>query len=252
MVVVPSQVINKVRQDITAAIHSKDIVVIKTAEGLTSDVSIPVPGRYRIAANVITNDFLGTLGLTAGHPLGIILENRDLKEVEFSNKKGELWIESGPIKLDKGKFELSLLKKGEGEVRLRKFVLYKADNSINSIEKLFETKEVNNPVVWEQINPTKYRVKFKTEVPTYLMLSEGFDPRWILNFGDRILQSIPAYSLINSFFIAVPGEIEATLEFSPQRYMYQGLWVSGIGLGLICGCLFCAGAIALKKRNGRW
>ena len=59
-----------------------------------------------------------------------------------------------------------------------------------------------------------------------------------------------AYSLINSFFIAQPGKIQAVLEFTPQRYIYKGLWVSGVGLTLICFYfLFQAGNSFIRNRK---
>jgi len=39
--------------------------------------------------------------------------------------------------------------------------------------------------------------------------------------------------MLNSFFINQPGQIDAIIEFTPQRYVYRGLWVSGAGLVLI-------------------
>lgn len=238
-IVIPKKIIDSSRQDISNILQAKDVVLIKEPDNLSIDINIPKEGRYRIVANISNHNFSGNLSIN--------LNGNKIKEKKLSNKDKSLWIETEAVSLKDGVSNIVVSKQGSGEIALKQVVLYKTNLSISSISELFTT-EKRIPVMWKMVNPTKYEVKLKTEKPAYLVFSEGFDPHWTLNLKEP-LRSISAYSLINSFPIDQLGEIDATLEFTPQKYVYRGLWVSGIGLALICVYFFSRGVGLLRKKR---
>jgi len=82
----------------------------------------------------------------------------------------------------------------------------------------------NNPaVVYQKINPTKYRVIVNSLTkPSLLVFSQTYDGFWKTN-GQT---PFPVYSLLNGFKVEKDGEY--IIEFEPQKYVYPGLIISGI------------------------
>lgn len=200
-----------------------------------------------------------------------ILEDEDSKSKEYKFE----WINGNTVYLDEGKYFFSITNEDGVGILDQLIVIPQGtmDALRKEISKLLQTKQVVSikegedisiyneffkveeriPVTWKMINPTKYEVKLKTEKPTYLVFSETFNPYWILKLSHPV-PSLSAYSMINSFFIPKPGEIEAILEFTPQKYVYRGLWISGMGLVFICGYLLYQGIGLIRRgiRSRRW
>jgi len=238
-IIVPKRVIDNLRQEIEENLQTKDIVIIKEPESLSFDIALPYDGRYSIAANIGNYDFNGGLNID--------INGNRIKGKKTNNKDGSLWVETRPVSLKKGVPHIDISREGNAEIELNQLVLFKTNLSNPNIAELFKREETV-PVIWKMINPTKYEVKLEIDRPAYLIFSEGFNPGWFLNLKEP-LHSINAYTMLNSFFINQPGEIRGVLEFSPQRYVYKGLWVSGIGLLLICGYLAFAGIASLKNKD---
>lgn len=225
-VIVPKRIIDSLRQEILSILQNKDIILMREESSPSCNFYIPEDGKYRIAVYFNNQNFSGNLVIN--------LNNNAIKKMNFNDKDNKIknfWFETDTLELPKGLSNIFIYKEGDGEIETKKFVIYKSKMH-SDIKEIFKTKEEFVPVNWQLINPTKYRVKLSIEKPAYLIFSEGFDNRWVLNFKKPV-SSIPAYSLVNSFFINQPGQIDTILEFTPQRYVYKGLWVSGIGLVLI-------------------
>lgn len=89
--------------------------------------------------------------------------------------------------------------------------------------------EDTTEVVYQKINPTKYKVMISSlDRPGFLVFSENFDSLW--KMGNR--PSTPVYSLLNGFRVEKDGEY--IVEYEAQKYVYHGLVISGITLlGLV-------------------
>jgi hypothetical protein len=95
-------------------------------------------------------------------------------------------------------------------------------------------------MTFRQIDPTKYEVVIdRLDKPTYLIFSETFDELWQLN-GQS---SKRIYSLLNGFYVDKPGVY--TLYFTPQKYIFSGLLISGISLISVLVTLF----VSSRKSN---
>jgi hypothetical protein len=243
LVIVPKKIIDSLQKNILNVLRNKDVVLLKEPADTINTIYIPEDGTYRIASNIFNRNFSGNLIVS--------FNNKLLKEEKLSAKNSDFWIETEPVDLQKGLSNIVISKNGEGELEIQKVIIYKS-NTYSNVSELFSIKEESFPVSWQMINPTRYYVKLKIERPMYLVFSEGFDSRWILNLKKPV-SSMIAYGMLNSFFIEQTGqmgqtEIDATLEFTPQRYVHMGLWVSGIGLTLIC-FYFLYRIINLLKRK---
>jgi len=82
------------------------------------------------------------------------------------------------------------------------------------------------------INPTKYTVHVKTSTPFFLVFSEAYHNLWKASVDGEEIQSIPAYSFINTFQISKTGEYDIVIEFIGQRYVIYGGIISIISITL--------------------
>lgn len=82
----------------------------------------------------------------------------------------------------------------------------------------------NALVVYQKINPTKYRISVSNLTsPEMLIFSSTFHPGWKLN-GQV---SLSVYGFLNGFRVDRDGEY--ILEFEPQKYVEEGLIISLFG-----------------------
>jgi len=139
------------------------------------------------------------------------------------------WVEVGNITQDN-----NLTIKSEGEINVLNALasLYKSEweeykkqgESLKlKVTKFDEAniKETTANVEFEQINPTKYKIKVSgLQNPEILVFSENYDSNWKLNQK----APVPLYSLVNGYFIEKDGEY--LLEYQPQKYVYLGLTIT--------------------------
>jgi len=136
---------------------------------------------------------------------------------------------------------------------------------------------------FELINPTKKLVHIKgATTPFFLAFSESYDPHWQLEMNDQNIHgflnswwpfarpdavpSVYHYQLdgfLNAWYVDTPAlcaisgascvknadgsyDIEMVIEFTPQRWFYLGLLISGVTLA---GCLGYLGYDFYKRRK---
>jgi len=238
LIVVPSSVINDLSKSLADQLSHKDVILMSPVDSETFKFVVPVKGAYKIALKIAPKDYSGKIT--------ILLNGNPVKVTDLISENKLDWIETEVLELDANEAVVSVASQGSGEMKFKEFVVYKGKDISSSINNLFEVNETI-PVEFRMIDPTKYTVKLKVEKPTYLNFSDLYDSRWQLKI-DGLLQSKCAYSLINSFLIEKPQEINTTIEFSPQAYVYKGLKVSGYGLVLIGVCFIGMWIIYLTKK----
>jgi hypothetical protein len=87
-------------------------------------------------------------------------------------------------------------------------------------------------VSYRRIDPTKYQVNVSgLKAPQMLVFSQTYNSGWVMN-GQK---SLKVYSFLNGFPIYHDGNY--TVEFIPQKFVYRGLWVSGITLLIVIAIL---------------
>jgi hypothetical protein len=76
------------------------------------------------------------------------------------------------------------------------------------------------------VNPCTFRVHVNASEPFILVFSEAYNPLWKASTTEQAFISIPAYSLINSFYINKTGQFTLTIYFTGQTYADIGLITS--------------------------
>ena len=70
-----------------------------------------------------------------------------------------------------------------------------------------------------KLSPTRYKTNVK-QAPQWLIFPESFDLVWKLNSKS----AIPAYDMLNSFYVNKPGE--HVVEYVPQKVLYLSIVIS--------------------------
>ncbi|MDY6864653.1 MAG: hypothetical protein SVY15_01595 [Halobacteriota archaeon] len=187
--------------------------------------------------------------------------------MELNNTSFE-WIKLREMYLEEGEHTVTWNVAGGGGVEV---------DNIRAVPKgqVFDPEDYNDEpsIVFQKINPTKYKVHVSTNEPFFLVFSESYHPQWkayldkrSFEFNDVIAsydnvdvkeakheeKSTPGdvfYLLTdpisddkhfivngyaNSWYIEETGEYDLTLYFLPQSLFYLGLFISG---GTLFGCI---------------
>ena len=178
------------------------------------------------------------------------------------------WIKIGEIYLEEGEHTVTWTVAGEGDIEI---------DSIRAVPKgqMFDPKDVDDSepsVIFQKINPTKYKVHVSAEEPFFLVFSESYHPQWKAYLDKRPFEFndiIASYDNVdvkeaehemkftpgdisylfanpisddkhfivngyaNSWYIEKTGDYDLTLYFLPQSLFYLGVFISG---GTLFGC----------------
>jgi hypothetical protein len=176
-------------------------------------------GNYMVALRLLSGPDYGTLHLQMG--------NYSLSFDCYSSEEKFQWYEAGPFWLERGEQNISV--SAYGKVIFDQMILYslKEDENSSALHNLF-CSEFHSPMIdYEMINPTAYNVHIKSEQPFFLVFSEAYNPLWKAKFEDgQEVNSIMAYSIVNSFYINRTGEFSVRVYFEGQNYADIGLKIS--------------------------
>jgi len=142
-------------------------------------------------------------------------------------KDDKLWIEFGPIELNKGEHLLNTKVAEDYQV------------SLVEIKPDIPEVKVENPaeINFKKVNPTKYIVDVDAKKPFTLVFSESYHPKWKAFIDGKAIPDDKHFVVngyANGFMIDKIGKYQIILEFTPQRLFYIGLIISGITL---LGCI---------------
>lgn len=239
LILIPQKNIETLRREVSDSLSSKEIIIFKNCYSLPLVLSVPQEGSYRLVAQLLPDNFSGKVDFLVNGSL--------INSLTLDKSKEPFFTEVGQISLNKGEQEISIMKAGEGALKLQKLILYKTKETVNSFEEIFP-KGSRMAVDGKMINPTRYEVKLRTEKPVHLVFSDAFDPGWTLNLKKPV-PSLSAYGMINSFYIEDPVDMDAIIEFAPQQYLNRGVRISLGGLILICGGFLFAGVDVSRRKS---
>ena len=111
-----------------------------------------------------------------------------------------------------------------------------------SIEKLEDNTGKLPEVSYSRIDPTRFNVQVKSAQNSFiLIMNQKYSPLWKLvnlKTGKEITSKIPLVdSYANSWLISDTGDLELSIEYSPQKYFEIGLFVSGVVIFILIGIL---------------
>ena len=181
-------------------------------------ITIPRKGNYMLAARIGTGPQHGTLYLNVNGTLYSIPCNDSISQFE--------WYEIGPFSLDIG--ELSISIGGKGLVEIDKFVVYSLKDGENSLplSELFSFANPRVSIEYEKVNSYTFQVNVNANETFTLIFSETYNPLWKALIDGQEIPSIPAYSIVNSFYINKTGQFTITINFIGQSYADTGLIIS--------------------------
>ncbi len=172
-------------------------------------------GRYGIALRTIVGSDQGALRIVIDDTSEYLL-NTSSQEHTFK------WVTLAPITLQSGSHTFDLY--GEGRVEIDQMVIYSLNQGEDKImlDDVLKTQKSQAILSYKMINPTKYTVQVKTDTQFFLVFSEAYHNLWKAYVDGKEIQSIPAYSFINTFQISKTGEYDMVIEFIGQRYVIYG------------------------------
>jgi hypothetical protein len=153
-----------------------------------------------------------------------------------------LWYETNPFHLKTPACRIIISKEGSGEFMLDKVMLYSAPGK--DLQTLFATQD-KIPVRWKMLTPTRYEVELKNHQPGFLIFTQNYHPLWRARMGEERFEPIIASHAVNSFLIDQIDAGKVTVEFTAQKYVKRGFYISLGGLFLIVCCLL------VSLRQGR-
>ncbi len=119
------------------------------------------------------------------------------------------------------------------------------------IEEVTGVTPVRRGTEFEKKSPIRYEIAspaLPLENPGWIVLSDSYDPNWKLWKGDKYLNSLPAYSMVNAFYIE-PNWTSTRIEFIGQKELRWGIYYSVISF-LILTIIFIL-FIPTKKNESK-
>ena len=90
-------------------------------------------------------------------------------------------------------------------------------------DELFPETRPPAEISYDQIDPTRYRVRVRAERPFLLALAETYDPLWVASGPDFKVSSVPLYGVVNGFFLNRTGAYEIIVEYQAQQWARFGM-----------------------------
>ena len=185
-------------------------------------------GRYTIALRIMVGPDQRTLR--------IFIDDTEYLSVNATSQEPNFkWITLDPVTLQSGNHTFDLY--GEGKLEIDQIVIYSLnqDEDETTLGDIFKTDKPQTTISYEMINPTMYTVHVKTDTPFFLVFSDAYHNLWKAYIDGEEIQSIPAYSFVNTFQISKTGEYDIIIEFIGQRYVVYGgiISITSITLAVI-------------------
>ena len=103
-----------------------------------------------------------------------------------------------------------------------------------TIEEIFTSENPNRITSWEVFDITQYKITVSATQSFVLSFSEIYDPAWIAYSNGIKIDPLPIYPSGSGFWINQTGQLEITIEYTPQEWFKNGLIISGVVFFLSC------------------
>jgi hypothetical protein len=218
----------------TSALSAGRAVVLNAHASISTILDLIVPGEYVVAVRASIPPDAAPLTVTLG-TLALHLEPP-------SSNSDLIWLTTGPVHLDQGVVSITLQAAGDAVVDA--FMLY-TNSAATTPDDLFQNQSQPAQISYEQVDPTRYRVRVRAERPFMLALAETYDPLWVASGPDFQVSSLPLYGVVNGFFLDRTGDYEIIVEYRAQQWARLGILLTSatvVGVGLL---------MLLMRRNQR-
>ncbi len=201
-------------------------VVLNANMSISTTLDLLNSGHYSIAIRTASPVPSTPLTLTLGH-------NRNLQLMSQDNNANLNWRVAEAVSLERGPLPIHI--QTGGTTVIDAFILY-THSAVPTPDLLFQETHPPAEIHYEQVDPTRYRVRVHAERPFILALAETYDPLWTASAPGMNISSIPLYGVINGFHIDRVGTYEILVEYQAQQWARIGAlftFITLIGTGLI-------------------
>lgn len=192
-------------------------VTLNAQAAVSTTLHLLTPGDYTVATRAsVLSDVV---------PLTITLGTTPLALVPQTPYTNPVWLTTGPVYLDEEFVPITI--QAASDVAVDAFMLY-TNSTADMPEELFEQTDPPAEISYEQISPTRYRVRVRAERPFVLALAETYDPLWVASGPNVQVPSMPLYGVINGFFLDRTGVYEINVEYQAQRWARLGTLLTSV------------------------
>jgi hypothetical protein len=220
----------------TATLSGGQAVVVKPGTSISSTIDLVLSGEYTIALRAAIPDAETTITISLGET-----------QLSFIDETGSAdlnWFTDGEVTLEAGSLPIQI--ETSKDVAIDAVIIYTNSQS-TSPESLFTVPAPIAEVAYEKLDPTRYRVRLRTESPVVLALAETFDPLWVASMPGFQAASIPLYGVINGFIIDQPGTYDLILQFEPQQWARLGSLLTALAVIAVVPFLLITGRNKISK-----
>jgi hypothetical protein len=134
----------------------------------------------------------------------------------------ENWMESQRMPLDPGQHTIAMALSPELDRLFQGIVIHNGP----SVTTLLSSSSESHSIQWRKKSYMEYSLHLESENPTFISLSESFDPRWHAYVQGAELTHFPAFSFANGFYLPAAGEIDVSILFKEEPSRAFGKTVS--------------------------
>ena len=220
----------------TATLSAGRAVVLNAHTAISTTLDLVTPGDYVTAIRASIPSGTASLTVTLG-TTRLYLEPQ-------TTDTDPVWLTTDPVHLDREPVPIHI--QAAGTAIVDAFMLYTNSTVLTPDGLLFQETSLPAEISYEQIDPTRYRVRMRTERPFVLALAETYDPLWVVSGLESPVSSIPLYGVINGFFLNRTGSYEITVEYQAQQWARLGTLVTSAAM-ISVGPLYY-----LCARSAKW
>lgn len=206
-----------------AVLSAGQAVVVKPGAPISTTLDLLLAGDYAVAVRAAMPPDSAPITVTLG---------TSQRAIHDSPPGGDLtWLTVDPVHLDVGSLPVRI--EAAGDVVVDTFLLYTNSPALTP-DALFDAPGPPAEIVYEQLDPTRYRVRVRTERSALVALAETYDPQWVASGPGLEAASVPLYGVINGFALDRAGTYELTVQFEPQQWARLGSFLTAaavVGVG---------------------
>jgi hypothetical protein len=195
----------------TPALSAGRAVVLNAGLSISTTVDLVIAGAYRVGVHASIPDPATPLTVTLGDEQRVFVPGTASGDL--------LWLTAEPVQLAQGSLQIRL--EAAGSAVVDTLALY-TNSPADSPDALFETWDTSAEVVYERLDPTRYRARVQSDGPVLLSLAETYDPLWSASGSDFKVTSLPLFGVVNGFPLERAGTYELLIEYEPQQWARLG------------------------------
>lgn len=131
---------------------------------------------------------------------------------------------------------------------IKSIVVFSVNNSsLTTLSDVFKDKEASSIMKYEKVSSEKWIVDVNTSRPFILAFSEPYYDLWQASVEGTTFKNFPLFSQINGYFINKSGKYVVQINFTLQKFLRDGLIISGTTLSLTTVLLVSTEYIIRKR-----